>query len=179
MSSIVKNLVFILVFASFGSVSYAEPEIVIDVGTEISFKISQNLNYKETPSGSSFRANMTIDVINKEGDILIDEGATLIGTVKDAQKKKLVIQMEKIKIGKKYVNIVTSPIEVTMSGAGKAVVRGAVVGGAIGGVAGGKKGRRKGAAIGFAANAIGAAAAVLTLPKGQVLKTNFSESLKL
>lgn len=179
MGHAVKNLIAICVFVLTSGVTYAQSDIVIDVGTELSFKLSQNLNYKETPTGSSFRANMTIDVISDDGDILIDEGATLIGTVKDAQKKKLVIQMEKIKIGKKYVNIVTSPIEVKMSGAGKAVIKGAVVGGMIGRAAGGKKGRRKGAATAAGLSAVGAAAAVLTLPKGQVLKTNFSESLKL
>ena len=60
----------------------ASSSLKVPAGTVISFKLSQKVNYKETPAGTTFRAVSAMDVINDDGDILIEEGSTYLGKVK-------------------------------------------------------------------------------------------------
>ena len=64
-------------------------------------------NNKTTRSHLSLRGKMSMDVIDDDGDILIEEGTTLIGKVKMAEKKELLLEIVKVKINKKSFKLFT------------------------------------------------------------------------
>ena len=107
-----------------------------------------------------------------------EEGATLLGKVKMAEKKELLIEITKVKIKKHYYPIETHPLDIELGGGGKAVVKGAAVGGLMGAAFGGRNNRRggarTGAAVGAGLSGIRAASARLNLKKGQQLQKNLS-----
>ena len=150
------------------------------IGTELNFKITQDINYKETPAGHSFRGKMFMDVIDDDGDILIEEGTTLIGKVKMAEKKELLLEIVKVKINKHYYKIQTHPINIELNGSGKAVVKGAAV--EVSWELHSVEVTTAGAAleqehwVGAGLSGIRAASAKLNLKKGQELMTVLTEN---
>ena len=169
-----------LVLCLFSQKAVSTKSIKVKSGTELNFKITQDINYKETPAGHSFRAKMSMDVIDDDGDILIEEGTTLIGKVKMAEKKELLLEIVKVKINKHYYKIETHPINIELNGSGKAVVKGAAVGSLMGAAFGGRNNRRggakTGALVGAGLSGIRAASAKLSLKKGQELMTVLTEN---
>ena len=164
----------------FSQKAVSTKSLKVKSGTELNFKITQDINYKETPAGHSFRGKMSMDVIDDDGDILIEEGTTLIGKVKMAEKKELLLEIVKVKINKHYYNIQTHPINIELNGSGKAVVKGAAVGSLMGAAFGGRNNRRggarTGALVGAGLSGIRAASAKLNLKKGQELMTVLTEN---
>ena len=78
-----KKLLQLIICLSFATVSTTaiskkSQYLVVDKGTTLSFRTTQKINYKETPTGTTFRAKVSMDVINDDGDILIPEGAILM-----------------------------------------------------------------------------------------------------
>ena len=177
------KIVLIWLVFSLPQLAWGAKGLKVASGTELNFKITQKIDYKETPAGSTFRAKVSMDVIDEDGDILIEEGTTLLGKVKMAEKKELLLEIVKIKIDKHYYAIVTHPINIELTGSGKAVVKGAAVGSLMGAAFGGKNNRRggakTGALVGAGLSGIRAASAKLQLKKGQELQTVITETFKV
>src|SRR3972149_2334748 len=127
----------------------AEP-VVLPVGTELTTRLVDSLNSKDSKAGDTFQATLDKPVV-VDGTTVIPKGADVSGKVTNAvssgrlkQRAELWVRLTEIKVGGKTYEVSTSTTgQKEGSKATRDVVfigGGAGAGAAIGGIAGGGKG---------------------------------------
>ena len=165
---------------------------VLPVGTELTTRLVDSLNSKDSKAGDTFQATLDKPVV-VDGKGVIPKGADITGKVTNAvssgrlkQRAELWVTLTEIKVGGKTYEISTSTAgQKEGSKATRDVVfigGGAGAGAAIGGIAGGGKGAAIGAAIGAAAGTAGAMATgkkEIAFPSETVLRFRLEKELSI
>jgi len=169
----------------------AEP-VVLPVGTELTTRLVDSLNSKDSKAGDTFQATLDKPVV-VDGNPVIPKGADVSGKVTNAvssgrlkQRAELWVTLTEIKVGGKTYEISSSTTgQKEGSKATRDVVfigGGAGAGAAIGGIAGGGKGAAIGAALGAAAGTAGAMATgkkEIAFPSETVLRFRLEKELSI
>jgi hypothetical protein len=141
--------------------------VVIPAGTALTIRTTTPLGSDKSKTGDTFHATLA-EPVELDGKVVVPEGADILGTVVDAQKKgkikgeaRLELTLNSMSIkGVKYP-IATTMTNQTAKGKGKRTAAttagGAGLGAIIGGIAGGGKGAGIGALVGGGAGFVGGA----------------------
>ncbi len=178
--------------AKSGGAGGAAVAVVLPVGTELTTRLVDSLNSKDSKAGDTFQATLDKPVV-VDGKGVIPKGADITGKVTNAvpsgrlkQRAELWVTLTEIKVGGKTYEISTSTAgQKEGSKATRDVVfigGGAGAGAAIGGIAGGGKGAAIGAAIGAAAGTAGAMATgkkEIAFPSETVLRFRLEKELSI
>jgi hypothetical protein len=147
----------------------------VPLGTELSVRSDETIDSATAAEGQSYAGEITNDVKDAAGDVVIPRGANAQLVIKSASKggrfqgtSDLVIDLQSVSVGgQQYLVNTTDFVEQGRSGIGANKRTGEYVGGGagIGTLIGAIAGHGKGAAIGAAAGA-GAGAAAQIMTKG-------------
>ncbi|MEO5923478.1 MAG: hypothetical protein ABIR70_06600 [Bryobacteraceae bacterium] len=178
------------------------PEVIstktylVPVGAELSLRMEETINSDTAAEGQTFAAELTHDVLDAEGNVVIPDGSNAQIVVKSASKggrfhgaSDLLLDMQSVSVGGKRYQV--SAVDIERKGRESvgvnkrtAVFTGA--GAAIGAVIGALGGGGKGAAIGAASGAgAGAVAQVITsgnsirVPVETILTFRLDQALKV
>lgn len=166
--------------------------ILIPTGTELSVRLIDSLNSKDSKAGQTFEGTLNEAVV-VGGRTVIPKGADVAGKVTNAvpsgrlkQRAELWVTLTSVKVSNKTYDVTTTTAGLKEgSKATRDVVfigGGAGAGAAIGAVAGGGKGAAIGAAIGAAAGTAGAMATgkrEINFPSETVLKFRLEQELSI
>jgi len=149
----------------------------LPVGTEISVRTEETIDSSKAVDGQTFAADVTKDVLDANGDVVIPRGSNAQITIVSVSKggkitgaSDLVLDLATVSVDGRAYHISTTDVEQKgKSGLGANKRTGIFTGGgaAVGAIIGGIAGGGKGAAIGAAAGA-GAGAAGQVLTKGSI-----------
>ena len=151
--------------------------LVLPVGTELSVRTAEAIDSSKAVDGQTFAADVTSDVLDSSGDVVIPRGSNAQITIVSASKggkitgaSDLVLDLATVSVDGRAYQISTTDVEQKGKAGLGANKRtgvftggGAAVGAIIGAIAGGGKGAAIGAGVGAAS---GAAGQVLT--KGSI-----------
>jgi hypothetical protein len=152
---------------------------VIPAGTEVSVRNDEAIDSGEAAEGQTYAAEVTNDVRDADGAVVIPRGANAQLAIKSASKggrfrgaSDLLVALQSVSVGgKQYVVSATDVRKEGKAGIGANKRTGEYVGGgaALGAIIGAIAGQGKGAAIGAASGA-GAGAITQVLTKGNSIK---------
>jgi hypothetical protein len=153
--------------------------LLVPTGTEMSIRSDETIDSEDAAENQTYAADVTTDVRDANGDVVIPRGANAKLTIKSATKggrikgaSDLVVALRSISVGgKEYLVNATDFQQQGKDGIGVNKRTGEYVGGAaaLGAVIGAIAGKGKGAAIGAASGA-GAGAVAQVLTKGDSIK---------
>ena len=137
----------------------APAPVVIPAGTRIEVRTNQDLGSKISQSGDTFSATVAHPVV-VNGQVVVPQGSRAEGLVVDAKPlgrfaggARLVLRLERIRVGNHSFPVMTSSIASVEKGKGRRTGIMAGGGGALGAIIGGIAGGGKGALIGGLAGA--------------------------
>lgn len=152
---------------------------VLAAGTKVPVRTEENIDSAKAVEGQTFAADITDDVLDANGDVVIPRGANAQIVIKSASKggrfkgtSDLVLDLQSIAVGgKQYVVSTTDLTQKGKEGFGANKRTGVFTGGgaALGAIIGAIAGGGKGAAIGAGAGA-GAGAVTQIATKGGAIK---------
>jgi hypothetical protein len=153
--------------------------LMVPTGTEVSLRSDETIDSEDAAEGQTYAAEVTNDVRDDSGDVVIPRGANAKLAIKSATKggrikgaSDLVVALQSIAVGgKEYLVNATDLQKEGKEGIGVNKRTGQYVGGAaaLGAVIGAIAGKGKGAAIGAVSGA-GAGAVAQVLTKGNSIK---------
>jgi hypothetical protein len=152
---------------------------VVPAGAELSVRVEETIDSKTAAEGQTYAAEITKDVLDADGNVVIPDGSNGQIVIRSASKggrfrgqSDLVLDLQSVSVGGRRYMVDTSDVEKKGRdgvGANKRTAiftgTGAAVGAIIGAIAGGGKG----AAIGAASGA-GAGALTQIVTKGSAIK---------
>jgi hypothetical protein len=150
-------------------------KVTIPSGTTMAIRLVDGIDSETSQPGQTFRATLD-SPLAVEGEPAIPAGYDIEGHIVDvksagkfAGQSLLVLQLDRIAVGKKYYNIQTDQYRREGTSRGKSTAKKVGAGAAIGAIIGGIAGGGKGAAIGAAAGG-GLGGGVQAATKGQQIK---------
>ncbi len=150
-------------------------KVTIPSGTTMAIRLVDGIDSETSQPGQTFRATLD-SPLAVEGETAIPAGYDVEGHIVDvksagkfAGQSLLVLQLDRIAVGKKYYNIQTDEYRREGTSRGKSTAKKVGAGAAIGAIIGGIAGGGKGAAIGAAAGG-GLGGGVQAATKGQQIK---------
>ncbi len=150
-------------------------KVTIPSGTTMAIRLVDPIDSETSQPGQTFRATLD-SPLAVEGETAIPAGYDVEGHIVDvksagkfAGQSVLVLQLDRIAVGKKYYNIQTDQYRREGTSRGKSTAKKVGAGAAIGAIIGGIAGGGKGAAIGAAAGG-GLGGGVQAATKGQQIK---------
>ena len=153
----------------------APQKVTIPSGTTMAIRLVDAIDSESSQPGQTFRATLD-SPLAVEGETAVPAGYDVEGHIVDvksagkfAGQSLLVLQLDRIAVGKKYYNIQTDQYRREGTSRGKSTAKKVGAGAAIGAIIGGIAGGGKGAAIGAAAGG-GLGGGVQAATKGQQIK---------
>jgi hypothetical protein len=151
----------------------------VAAGTEVSVRTDETIDSASAAEGQGYAGEITADVRDAAGDVVIPKGANAQIVIKSASKggrirgaSDLVVDLQSVSVGgQQFMLNTTDVVQQGKNGIGMNKRTGEMVGGGagIGSIIGAIAGHGKGAAIGAAAGA-GAGALTQILTKGGSIK---------